>query len=60
MHIFMLTTHRGSEDGFSLRLFEREEHYDVADTLARSFIARGWAVESRLIFVMPAKAGILN
>ena len=47
MFIFMLSTHRGSEDGLSLRLFRRGEYYDISHTLACSFILRGWAVESR-------------
>lgn len=43
MHILMLETRRGSEDGFVIRRFYRGAHYDVADTLARAFIREGWA-----------------
>ena len=43
MHIFMLETRRGSEDGFVVRRFHKHHRYDVADTLARAFIAAGWA-----------------
>jgi hypothetical protein len=41
--IKMLETRRGSEDGFAVRRFEKGEAYDVADTLARSFLNAGWA-----------------
>jgi hypothetical protein len=45
MHILMLETRRGSEDGFVVRRFEKGRHYDVADLLARMFIRFGWACE---------------
>jgi len=46
MNIFMLETRRGSEDGFAVRCFEAGSNYDVADTLARAFISKGWAIEN--------------
>lgn len=45
MLILMLTTHRGSEDGFVVRCFRQGAAYDMEETLARLFIARGYAVE---------------
>lgn len=45
MKIIMFETRRGSEDGFIVRCFEKARCYEVADTLARSFIRRGWAME---------------
>lgn len=45
MFIIMLETRRGSEDGFIVRCFEAGGEYDIADSLARSFIQRGWARE---------------
>lgn len=44
----MLETRRGSEDGFVVRCFEKEQLYDVSDTLARAFIRSGWAIEDNL------------
>lgn len=41
----MLETRRGSPCGFQVKLFEEGKEYDVADTLARSFIAKGYATE---------------
>ena len=41
----MLQSRRGSEDGFSVKMYEEGKEYDVADTLARRFIAQGWATE---------------
>ena len=46
MHIIMLQTRRGSEDGFTVRCFQAGKHYDVVDTLARSFIRARWARET--------------
>lgn len=34
----MLETRRGSEDGFVVRRFHKDHHYDIADTLAQAFI----------------------
>lgn len=45
MLIFMLETRRGSEDGFAVRQFLAGMTYEVADTLARSFLRAGWAIE---------------
>ncbi len=47
--IKMLEDHRGSDDGFSVRLFIGGHVYtvgqDIGDTLARRFIAQGKAAE---------------
>jgi len=48
MHILMLETRRGSEEGFAVRRFEGGRRYEVADALARMFIRAGWAIESPL------------
>lgn len=45
MHILMLETRRGSEDGFAVRCFEGGRRYRVAESLARAFIRAGWATE---------------
>lgn len=47
MKITMLHTKRGSEDGFVVRQFEAGQTYDVADTLARSFVSQEVAIERR-------------
>lgn len=44
MRILMLETRRGTEDGFSVRQFVRGREYEIADSLARAFLAAGWAV----------------
>lgn len=43
MKIRMLETRRGSEDGLCVRCFEAGGTYDVADSLARAFLAAGCA-----------------
>lgn len=43
MQITMLETRRGSEDGRIVKWFHMDETYELADMLARSFIAKGWA-----------------
>ncbi len=43
MKIKMLETRRGSEDGFAVKRFEKGEEYEVADTLARTFVNQGYA-----------------
>ncbi|MDX1974466.1 MAG: hypothetical protein SFT92_02195 [Rickettsiales bacterium] len=43
MHIIMLSTHRGCEDGFVVRRYELGKTYHVADGLASAFIRKGWA-----------------
>lgn len=49
MKITMLETRRSSEDGFNIRRFEAGQTYDnIGDTVARSFIAKGWAFEPRM------------
>lgn len=45
MRLRMLETRRGTEDGFTIRLYEAGCEYDIADTLARSFIADGVGVQ---------------
>ena len=44
MHIKMLETRRGTEDGFTVRQFIRDQEYDVSDSLAHAFFAAGFAV----------------
>ena len=44
MHIRMLETRRGSEDGHVVRLYERDGVYEVTEALAFEFIAKGYAV----------------
>lgn len=45
MDIRMTQTRRLSEDAFTTKVFNRgQTYYDVADTAARSAIAKGWAV----------------
>lgn len=46
MQIRMLETRRGSEDGFRVRVYEQGEEYNLADGLARAFLAAGFAEES--------------
>ena len=43
MWIKMLDTRRGSEDGHISKTFHKGESYDVADSLARSFMRQGIA-----------------
>lgn len=43
MRVRMLETRRGTEDGYAVQLFEVGCEYDMADFLARSFIADGRA-----------------
>lgn len=43
MQIRMLSTHRGSEDGFKLRRYFEGCVYDVADTMGSHFLCMGWA-----------------
>jgi len=38
MRLLMLETRRGSEDGFAVRRFHKNHHYDIADALARVFL----------------------
>lgn len=49
MRIVMLETRSGCEDGFIVRYFRKHRTYELADTLARTFINAGWAVEFRLL-----------
>lgn len=48
MWIFMLETRRGSEDGHTVRLFEREKRYEVTESLAFEFITKGWAISAEV------------
>lgn len=43
MRVRMLETRRGTEDGYVVRRFVAGEEYEMADFLARSFIADGRA-----------------
>jgi hypothetical protein len=43
MRIKMIETRRGSEDGFSIKLFEAGQEYDVRHTMGVDFIRKGWA-----------------
>ena len=45
MLIKMLEERRGSEDGHSVKRFYAGQEYDVADTLAREFVSKQWAVD---------------
>ena len=45
MYILMLGTYRGSEDAHEVKQFEEGQCYEVADTLARSFIRDRKATE---------------
>lgn len=47
MQITMNETRCGSESINSVKFYQKNETYDVADTLARHFIANGWAVEAK-------------
>lgn len=51
MKIRMLETHRGSDDGFTVRRYHKDILYavgnSIGDSLARCFIAQGYAVEER-------------
>lgn len=44
MRITMRASRYGCEDGYVVQRYEQGETYDVTDRLARSFIARGYAV----------------
>lgn len=56
MQITMLYTKRGSEDGLRVQQFVQGVAYDVADTLARSFIRAGDAIETRFTHKLVTKA----
>jgi len=43
--IRMLQTRKGTEDGFTVRQFEKGKVYDVREGLARSFFVAGYAVK---------------
>ena len=44
MLLTMLETRRGTEDGYTIRLYMRGETYNLGDTLAHSFLAAGFAI----------------
>ena len=46
MRLKMLSTHRGSENGFDVNRFFKDGIYDICSTLACYFIRSGWAVET--------------
>lgn len=46
MKIKMLSTRYGSEDGFKSQPYKRGEEYDVAESLAVSFVNDGYAVRT--------------
>ena len=43
MRIKMFESRRGAEDGHVVKRFEKGQEYDVADTLARTFLKHGYA-----------------
>lgn len=43
MKIQMTETRRGTENGFTVRLYLEGYTYEVEDHLARAFFAAGWA-----------------
>lgn len=43
MKIKMTETRRGCENGFTVRQYHKDCIYDLANTLAASFINKGWA-----------------
>ena len=45
MRLKMLESTRGSEDAYSVKLYEAGKEYDIADGLARDFLSRKVAVE---------------
>lgn len=49
MIIKMKESRRGSEDGFTVKRYHAAGIYDVADSLARDFLRKGYAVEAREI-----------
>ena len=55
MQIIMLETRRGCEDGFTVRHYEQDKQYDMADSEARRFIMKGWAKEVQKEVDHPAK-----
>jgi hypothetical protein len=59
MLIKMLQTRRGTEDGFSIQQFFKDQEYDVRDNLACAFIAAGYAQPGRKPFSNTKKQGKL-
>lgn len=45
MRIRMLQTRLGTENGFTLHEYKREQVYEVNDLLGRAFLAAGYAVK---------------
>ncbi len=46
MRLRMLETRRGTEDGRVVRQFMAGEIYEIADSLARAFLAAGFAIRA--------------
>lgn len=44
MRVRMLETRSGTEDGYTIRRYLADEEYDLADGLARAFLAAGFAM----------------
>lgn len=44
MLLTMLETRRGTEDGYTIRLYVRGETYNLGDTLAHAFLSAGFAI----------------
>ena len=47
MQIKMLETRRGTEDGFTIQQFIRDQEYDVTDSLAQVFLSAGFAISMK-------------
>ena len=45
MQIYMLSTQRGSPEGFRINRYREAKHYCVPDTLGCKFVRNGWALE---------------
>ncbi len=41
----MIETRKGSEDGFTVKQYQRGEIYDIREGLARSFFAAGFGIK---------------
>jgi hypothetical protein len=45
MRVTMLADRRGTEDGYTIHLFQRGKSYDLSTSLAKAFLAVGCAVK---------------
>ena len=43
MKLIMLETKEGSPDGTVVNRYQKDQTYDVADSLAEAFVKEGWA-----------------